>query len=381
MPDLKQFNVVRFDKTIELSKMREKAKEEGNKKLYDNRWRDRDPADAPDGIKPVIRLKSPLHGKTVVSDLIHGDLSVYNNEIDDMILLRSDGTPTYMLAVVADDHDMEISHVIRGDDHLTNTFRQIQVYNALCWEGPTYAHLPLLHGSDGTKMSKRHGALGVGAYREFGFLPEAMNNYLLRLGWAHGDEEIISQEQAIEWFDIGDVGRSPAKFDLDKLTSLNSHYIRKTDNARLVTLIIPILRNKFQGKLAVGTYDRLMNGMTGLKERAKSIIELAENAEFYALCRPIPLNAKASKVLDESSIRALKKIRQKLIETPDWSSTSLEVTLNKFSADANIKLREIAPPLRASLTGKTVSPGIFEVLVTLGKEQSLGRIDDVLTSA
>jgi len=276
---------------------------------------------------------------------------------------------------------MEISHVIRGDDHLTNTFRQIQVYNALCWERPTYAHLPLLHGSDGKKMSKRHGALGVGAYREFGFLPEAMNNYLLRLGWAHGDEEIISQEQAIEWFDIGDVGRSPAKFDLDKLTSLNSHYIRKTDNARLVTLIIPILKNKFQGKLAVGTYDRLVNGMTGLKERAKSIIELAENAEFYALCRPIPLNAKASKMLDESSIRVLKKIRQKLIETPDWSSTSLQVTLNKFSADANIKLKEITQPLRASLTGKTVSPGIFEVLVTLGKEQSLGRIDDVLTSA
>ena len=363
----------------ELAEMRNLAKTEGKSKFYDGRWRDRDPANSPSGVKPVIRLKSPLDGETTVSDLIQGDVSVSNDEMDDMILLRADGSPTYMLAVVVDDHDMNISHVIRGDDHLTNTFRQLQIYKAFGWDQPTFAHMPLLHGLDGTKLSKRHGALGLVEYRKMGLLPEAMNNYLLRQAWAHGDDEIISLEQAIEWFDIKDVGRSPSNFDFSKLISLNSHYLREADDGHLVTLITPILIENLHGKLDNRAFDRIRSGMSGLKERAKNIDELAKNAEFYACRRPITVSDKALKVLDVSGKRHLNNLQIQLGSIDDWSSLSLNDAIVKYAKKKDIKLGVIAQPLRAALTGNTVSPGIFEILAVLGKEQSLARINDVLT--
>lgn len=363
----------------ELAEMRNLAKANGKSALYDGRWRERDPEDAPAGVNPVIRLKSPLDGCTELNDFIQGTVSVANTEMDDMVLIRADGTPTYMLAVVIDDHDMNISHVIRGDDHLTNTFRQLQIYSALKWGPPNFAHMPLLHGSTGRKLSKRDGDLGVIAYKDMGFLPEAVNNYLLRLGWAHGNDEIISLQQAIEWFDIKDVGRSAAKFDFGKLTSLNSHYIQEADDDQLVDLIMPIITKKLHRNLADENRERLKNGMTGLKKRAKNIVELAENAIFYALSRPIPIDDKAARNLDPSSIAMLDKLRKKLTNTSDWSHSSMEDAINQFAQDTNIKLGKVAQPLRAALTGKAASPGIFEVLVVLGKDQSLGRIDDVLT--
>ena len=363
----------------ELAEMRNLAKAEGKSKFYDGRWRDRDPANSPSGVKPVIRLKSPLDGETTVSDLIQGDVSVSNDEMDDMILLRADGSPTYMLAVVVDDHDMNISHVIRGDDHLTNTFRQLQIYKAFGWDQPTFAHMPLLHGLDGTKLSKRHGALGLEEYRKMGLLPEAMNNYLLRQAWAHGDDEIISLEQAIEWFDIKDVGRSPSNFDFSKLISLNSHYLREADDGHLVTLITPILIENLHGKLDNRAFDRIKSGMSGLKERAKNIDELAKNAEFYACRRPITVSDKALKALDESGRSHLNNLQIQLGSIEDWSSLSLNDAIVKYAKNKDIKLGVIAQPLRAALTGNTVSPGIFEILAVLGKEQSLARINDVLT--
>ena len=363
----------------ELAEMRNLAKAEGKSKFYDGRWRDRDPENSPSGVKPVIRLKSPLDGETSVSDLIQGDVSVSNDEMDDMILLRADGSPTYMLAVVVDDHDMNISHVIRGDDHLTNTFRQLQIYKAFGWDQPTFAHMPLLHGLDGTKLSKRHGALGLGEYRKMGLLPEAMNNYLLRQAWAHGDDEIISLEQAIEWFDIKDVGRSPSNFDFSKLISLNSHYLREADDGHLVTLITPILIENLHGKLDNRAFDRIKSGMSGLKERAKNIDELAKNAEFYACRRPITVSDKALKVLDVSGKSHLNNLQIQLGSIEDWSSLSLNDAIVKYAKKKDIKLGVIAQPLRAALTGNTVSPGIFEILAVLGKEQSLARINDVLT--
>ena len=356
----------------ELAEMRNLAKAEGKSKFYDGRWRDRDPANSPSGVKPVIRLKSLLDGETSVSDLVQGDVSVSNDEMDDMILLRADGSPTYMLAVVVDDHDMNISHVIRGDDHLTNTFRQLQIYKAFGWDEPTFAHMPLLHGLDGTKLSKRHGALGLGEYRKMGLLPEAMNNYLLRQAWAHGDDEIISLEQAIEWFDIKDVGRSPSNFDFSKLISLNSHYLREADDGHLVTLITPILIKNLHGRLDNRALDRIKSGMSGLKERAKNIDELA--------CRrPITVSEKALKALDASGKSHLNNLQIQLGSINDWSSLSLNDAIVKYAKKKDIKLGDIAQPLRAALTGNTVSPGIFEILAILGKEQSLARINDVLT--
>ncbi len=249
----------------ELAEMREQARAAGSTRLYDGTWRDRDPGDGPAGIDPVVRLKAPLDGETTLNDQIQGAVTVANGQLDDMILLRADGTPTYMLAVVVDDHDMLISHVIRGDDHLTNTFRQIQIYRALGWKLPTFAHMPLLHGSDGTKLSKRHGALGVEAYRDMGFLPEALNNYLLRLGWSHGDDEIISREQAIKWFDLDAIGKGPARFDMDKLTSLNSHYISQAEDGRLVQLILPLISENLDGARKAGLSHRSVTVADGTR--------------------------------------------------------------------------------------------------------------------
>ncbi len=363
----------------ELTEMREKAKTEGRKRMYDGRWRDRDPSEAPDGINPVVRLRAPQEGSTTIQDLVQGDVKVENQELDDMVLLRADGSPTYMLAVVVDDHDMEVTHVIRGDDHLTNAFRQTQIYEALGWAVPQFAHIPLIHGPDGAKMSKRHGALGVDAYRDQGFLPEALCNYLLRLGWSHGDDEVISTEQATEWFKLDAVGRSAARFDFAKLTNLNGQYIRSADNERLSELVIKTLSQKLDGKLAEGTPDRLKKGMDGLKERAKTIVELTESAEFYAKPRPLTKTEKALGILDSDALGHLTQLRNDLSALAEWQADEIENTIKAFAESSQLKLGKVAQPLRAALTGTTVSPSVFDVMVILGREEALGRIDDAIS--
>jgi glutamyl-tRNA synthetase len=361
----------------ELAEMRERAKREGRPLRYDGRWRDRDASEAPPGVAPAIRLRAPATGETAIADMVQGEVRVANEELDDMVLLRADGTPTYMLAVVVDDHDAEITHVIRGTDHLTNAFRQMQLYRAFGWEPPRFAHIPLIHGPDGAKLSKRHGALGVDAYRDMGFLPEALCNYLLRLGWAHGDDEIIGREQAIRWFDLDAVGRSPARFDMAKLLNLNGHYLRQADDARLVDLVLPRLGRRLGGRTAAQAPARLLQGMAGLKERAKTLAELAENAVFYAAERPLAPNAKARDLLDGEAVGRLARLRERLTGLAVWGAAGLEKETRDLAAADGIKLAALAQPLRAALTGMTASPGIFEVMEVLGREETLGRLDDV----
>jgi glutamyl-tRNA synthetase len=362
----------------ELTEMREKAKAEGRPMRYDGRWRDRDPSEAPAGVKPTIRLKAPHEGETVIDDLIQGTVRVANDQMDDMVLLRGDGTPTYMLAVVVDDHDMEVTHALRGDDHLTNAFRQTQIYDALGWTPPIFAHMPLLHGPDGKKLSKRHGAVAVHLYRDMGFLPEAMRNYLLRLSWGHGDDEIISDEQAIEWFDFVDVVRSPARFDLAKLNNLSGHYIRQADDKRLTDLIMPGVTETLEGNVASEAEARIHAGMPNLKERAKTLIELAESAVFYARMRPMSLTPKAEKILDETARENLVKLRDEYASHSEWKSEELENVARNFAEREELKLGKVAQPIRAALTGTNVSPPIFAVMEVLGQGETLARLDDVL---
>jgi glutamyl-tRNA synthetase len=362
----------------ELTQMREEARAKGTTALYDGRWRDRDPSDAPTGVDPVIRLKTPIEGETVIEDLVQGTVRVANDQLDDMVLMRADGTPTYMLAVVIDDHDMGVTHAIRGDDHLTNAFRQSLLFDALGWERPVFAHIPLIHGADGAKLSKRHGALGVEAYRDDGFLPEAVFNYLLRLGWSHGDDEIISREQAVEWFDLGDVGKSAARFDTDKLTSLNGHYIRHCDNERLSKIILPVITEKLGGSVAEGTESWLTLGMDALKERAKTLLELSDSALFYAKSRPLIMGEKATALLSEDGIEKLNLLQGTLADIDDWSIDSLKQAIGDLAETHGLKLGKLLQPLRAALTGTNVSPGMFDVMAILGRDETLGRLDDVL---
>ncbi len=361
----------------ELEQMREAARAAGKPMRYDGRWRDRDPKDAPAGVKPVIRLKAPTSGETVVQDKVQGEVRVANDQLDDMVLLRSDGAPTYMHAVVVDDHDMGVTHVIRGDDHLTNTFRQLQIYQAMGWEPPSFAHIPLIHGSDGAKLSKRHGALGVEAYRDMGYLPEALRNYLLRLGWGHGDDEIISTEQAIAWFDLDGVGRAPSRFDFAKLDNLNGHYLRQADDTALAKDVAARL-----GVAGDTTIEqRLAAGMPGLKARAKTLKELAENARFYTSKRPLTLDDKARAQLTPDASQVLKDLRDVLATAPTWAGAELEAQARSFAEAKGVKLGQVAQPLRAALSGATTSPPIFEVMQVLGRAETLSRIDDVLASA
>jgi glutamyl-tRNA synthetase len=360
----------------ELEEMRRQARAEGRAKLYDGRWRDRDPRDAPPGITPVVRFKAPQEGETAIEDLVQGRVTVANTQLDDMVLLRADGSPTYMLSVVIDDHDMGVTHVIRGDDHLTNAFRQTQLFRALGWDVPRFAHIPLIHGPDGAKLSKRHGALGVEAYRAMGYLPEAMRNYLLRLGWAHGDDEIISTDQAIAWFDLDGVGRSPARFDFAKLDNLNGHYIRESDDAALVADIAPRLEAMLGAPLDDAARHRLEAGMPGLKPRAKTLIELAENARFYVAPRPLAVTPEAEKLLAGEARGRLARLARRLDELTAWDEPSLETALRDFAAAEEVKLGQIAQPLRAALSGSKTSPGIFDIMVVLGRAETLGRIAD-----
>ncbi len=359
----------------ELESMRQRARAKGRPITYDGTWRDRDPSEAPVGVKPVIRFRAKQAGDTVIHDEVQGEITVSNTQMDDSILLRSDETPTYMLSVVVDDHDMQITHVIRGVDHLTNTTRQWQIYDALGWTVPIFAHIPLIHGPDGTKLSKRHGALSIEAYRQKGYLPEAMQNYLLRLGWSHGDEEIISTNQAIKWFDLGSIGKSPAGFDIDKLNYLNAHYMRETLNQDLVMLISQILTD--QGHQIDETVKaRLSRLMPQLKERAKTLLDIANNCNFLIARRPLSLTENAKKLLDCKIKEMLWELSQELSTSDLWSVESLEASIREFADKKAIKFGKVAQPLRAALTGGQRSPGIFDVMTALGREESLGRIAD-----
>jgi glutamyl-tRNA synthetase len=359
----------------ELEAMRARARAEKRSVRYDGTWRDRDPAEAPPGVAPVIRLRAPQQGATTIRDLVQGEVTVENGELDDLILLRADGTPTYNLSVVVDDHDMDITHVIRGDDHLNNAFRQTQIYRALDWPIPEFAHVPLIHGPDGAKLSKRHGAVGVEAYREMGYLPEALCNYLMRLGWSHGDDEIIPIEKAIEWFDIVDVNRGPARFDPARLDSINAHYIREADDARLLALVAERLKKTLGRSLSPSERERLALALPGLKPRAKTLVELAEKAFFYVAPRPIQPTPDAAKLLTGEARRLLGELEADLAEA-EWRAASLEQRLRDFAAAKALKLGAAAQPLRVALTGSVASPGIFEVMEVLGRDETLARIAD-----
>ncbi len=365
----------------ELAAMREEARRAGRSRLYDGRWRDRDPKDAPPGIKPVIRLKAPLEGETVIDDRVQGRVAFQNRDLDDLVILRSDGTPTYNLAVVVDDHDMGITHVIRGVDHLTNAARQVQIYEAMGWERPVFAHVPLIHGPDGAKLSKRHGALGIEAYRAMGYLPAALRNYLARLGWSHGDDEIISTEQLIAWFDLDGIGRSAARFDFAKLADLNGHYIRKASDAEIMRRLAAVLPEmeggaELEAKLAAGGWDKLAAALPGLKDRAKTLKELVDGAAYIFADRPIPLDEKARQVLDIEAKSTLQGLLPRLEGLREWQSPVLEAEVRAFAEESGAKLGKVAQPLRAALTGKTVSPPVFDVMAVLGRAESLARIRD-----
>jgi glutamyl-tRNA synthetase len=361
----------------ELAELREQQRAAKLPMRYDGRWRDRDPSEAPEGAPYVIRIKAPRTGETVIEDAVQGRVVVQNAELDDMILLRSDGTPTYMLAVVVDDNDMGVTHVIRGDDHLNNAFRQLCIIRAMNWKEPIYAHIPLIHGADGAKLSKRHGALGVDAYRdEMGMLPEAVINYLLRLGWGHGDEEIIDRDRAVELFDLVGVGRSPSRFDLKKLENLNSHYIREAEDARLAALVAPRIAALVGRVLNETDIALLTQAMPSLKPRAKTLDEIADGALFLYNIRPLNFDEKAALLLDEASRTLLGKTADALDPVHSWTMEAIEEKIRGVAEDAQLGLGKVAQPLRAALTGRTTSPGIFDVLFLLGKEETLSRLSD-----
>ncbi len=363
----------------ELAAMRASAEAEKRPFRIRSPWRDTPTAEQPADKPFVVRLKAPTEGHVTISDLVQGDVTVANAELDDMILLRSDGTPTYMLSVVVDDHDMGITHVIRGDDHLNNAFRQVALIRGMGWPEPVYAHVPLIHGADGAKLSKRHGALGVDAYRdEMGYLPEAINNYLMKLGWGHGDDEIISREQALEWFDVADVGRGAARFDFKKLENLNGHYIREADDARLAHLCQHRVEAALGRALTEADMMLLARAMPVIKVRAKTMIDVAEGAQFLFEARPISLDEKAASLLDATGLALLGKALEALKGQPVWDMAPLEEGVKAVADEAGLGLGKIAQPLRAALTGRGTSPGIFDVLVLLGREESLARIEDYL---
>src|SRR5579884_1980949 len=365
----------------ELEEMRLKARAEGKPMRYDGRWRDRDPSEAPPGVRPAIRLRAQQEGETVIEDKVQGRVVFANKDLDDLVLLRSDGTPTYMLAVVVDDHDMGVTHIIRGDDHLTNAARQKQIYDALGWTVPVMAHIPLIHGPDGSKLSKRLGALGVDAYRAMGYLPVALRNYLVRLGWSHGDQEIFSTEEMIAAFDLPQIGRAPARFDFAKLENLNGHYIRQSSDTNLLKAIEDLLPHlpdgdRIAAKLTPTVRTQLLAAMSSLKERAKTLVDLIDGAGFLLSDRPIALDPKAQALLTPEARDLLGDVSADLARVEPWTSEGTEQAVRNFAQARGAKLGAVAQPLRAALTGRTTSPGIFEVLTVLGKEESLARLAD-----
>jgi glutamyl-tRNA synthetase len=364
-----------YTTSAELEAMRADQKAKGLPQRYDGRWRDRPVSDAPADVKPVIRLKAPLTGETTVDDQVLGSITVPNSQLDDMVLLRGDGTPTYMLAVVVDDHDMGVTHVIRGDDHMTNTFRQVQIYKAMGWPIPVYAHMPMILGPDGAKLSKRHGAPAVSDYRDRGYLPEAVLNYLLRLCWSHGDDEIISTEQAIQWFSLDGIGKSPARFDFVKLGSVNAHYIKLADDRRLAELAAPFLAKSLGHTLSAGQMDLLTRAMPDMKSRAQTVVDLATMAEFYFRPTPLTLDDKAAKLMTPEAKQHLVALAERLKNLGSFTTEDVEAAARAYADEKGLKLGGVAQPLRAALSGSTVSPPIFGVAALLGKEETLNRIN------
>jgi glutamyl-tRNA synthetase len=365
----------------ELAAMRERARAEGRAPGYDGTWRDRDHREAPPGIAPTIRFKAPREGETVIKDRVQGRVVFANKDLDDLVILRSDGTPTYNLSVVVDDHDMDITHVIRGDDHLTNAARQTQIFKALGWQTPIYAHVPLIHGPDGAKLSKRHGALGVEAYRAMGYLPAALCNYLVRLGWSHGDAEIMSTDEMIQWFDLDAIGRSAARFDFAKLENLNGHYLRVTPDIEIVQRLKALVPELPDGvalgeRIDADGWQKLERAMPGLKERAKTLVELLDSASFLFAKRPLTMDEQAAKLLDAAGREMLAALLPRLEDVSPWTLEALEASVRSFADETGRKLGKAAQPLRAALTGRSASPGIFEVLEVLGRDESLARIRD-----
>ena len=365
----------------ELTEMRERQRAEGKPPRYDGRWRDRDPAEAPDGVAPTIRLRASQDGETIIEDKVQGKVVFPNKDLDDLVLLRSDSNPTYMLAVVVDDHDMGVTHVIRGDDHLTNAARQTQIYQGLRWTPPIWAHIPLIHGPDGAKLSKRHGALGVDAYRAMGYLPEALRNYLVRLGWSHSDKEFFTPQEMIEAFDFNAVGRSASRFDYAKLENVNGHYMRATDDDTLFALFLKTLPylsdgEKIRAALTDEKKAQLREAFPGLKERAKTLAELVDGAEFLFANRPLKMDAKAEEALAKGGRAHVAALTPRLAALPEWSAGAAEEVVRGYAEETGAKLGTVAQPLRCALTGRTTSPGIFDVLRVLGREESLGRLED-----
>jgi glutamyl-tRNA synthetase len=363
----------------ELAQMREEARAAGKPPRYNGMWRDRDPSEAPKGVAPVIRVKAPQTGEIVVNDHVQGKVVFKAENLDDFIILRSDGTPTYMLAVVVDDHDMDVTHIIRGDDHLTNAARQIVIYNGMGWDVPEMAHIPLIHGPDGAKLSKRHGALGVGAYRQLGYLPEAMINYLARLGWSHGDDELFSVQQMIDWFSLEGLNKGAARFDFVKLENVNGHYIRESKPEYLYEVMVDTAKEigrdvDHAGLLA--NKATVLSSLPELQPRAKTVLELIDLAQFIYAVRPITVESAAAEQLTADARAMLGGAKAVLEALPDWSVTAIDAAMREFAEQKGLKLGKVAQPLRAALTGRTISPGIFEVMVLIGKPESLARIGD-----
>ena len=365
----------------ELEEMRARAEAEKRPIRYDGTWRDRDPSEAPIGLKPAIRFKAPQDGESVVEDAVQGRVVIPNKDLDDLIILRSDGNPTYNLSVVVDDHDMGVTHIIRGVDHLTNAARQTQIYMAMGWRVPHMSHIPLIHGPDGAKLSKRHGALGVEAYRAMGYLPEAMRNYLARLGWSHGDDEIFSTDQLVEWFNLESIGKSAARFDFAKLENINGHYIRHTPDDRLLAQFIDFLPHaeggpELKAKIDEQMMAKLLRAMGGLKERAKTLVELMNGSRFLFAERPLPMDEKASQIIRDGGHEVLAGVLDVLEQVENWLAQDIEIAVKNHAESAGLKLGKVAQPLRAALTGTSTSPGIFDVLEVLGKEEALARLRD-----
>jgi len=367
----------------ELEIMREKARAEKRPPRYDGTWRERCDGDAPTGVPFVVRIKAPLDGETIVDDKVQGRVRFPNKDLDDFVLLRSDGTPTYMLAVVVDDHDMGITHIIRGDDHLTNGARQTLIYDAMDWEVPSMAHIPLIHGSDGAKLSKRHGAIGAEAYRAMGYLPQALRNYLVRLGWAHGDDEIMTLDQMTQWFGFEGMNKAAARFDFAKLEALNGHYIRNGENHEIFDYLVSVLPEIEGGEVILKRLDetastQLLTAMPGLKERAKTLVDLVEGATFIFAERPLRMEEKAQKLLDQTGLDHLKAGVEMLCDLDPWDAQGIEKVVRTLAEQRGAKLGQVAQPMRAALTGRAVSPGVFDVLAVLGKAESIARLRDQL---
>lgn len=363
----------------ELDSLRKAAEAEGKVYRFQSPWRDRDASEAPAGAPYVVRLRAPKEGTITINDEVQGEVIFPAAEIDDLVLLRSDGVPTYNLAVVVDDHDMGVTHIIRGDDHLNNAPKQQLIYQAMGWNVPSFSHIPLIHGADGAKLSKRHGALGIDAYRDMGYLPEAMRNYLLRLGWGHGDAELISTEQAIEWFDLKAIGKSPSRMDFAKLENVNAHYIKESVNSHLLHLIAPIMEDKKGAALSSEARERILKGLGGLKQRAKNLQQLADSAMFYAHIRPIPIEDAAQKPLAaESAKKILPELHAHLQTVEEWTDSALEAAIKSFVTAKAVPFKDVGMPLRAALTGTLNAPSVSEVMMALGKTESLSRISDVI---